>query len=93
MSLKRWSARRDDNEAPIVRVLQQCGALVCPLSIAGMPDLLVCHRGRLLLVEVKRPRGALNDAQRRQVALGWPVLTVHSIAEALAVLGVEHATP
>jgi hypothetical protein len=87
MSLKRWSARRDDNEAPIVSVLQQCGALVCPLSIAGMPDLLVCHRGRLLLLEVKRPRRALNDAQQRQAALGWPVTVVRSVSEALAVLG------
>lgn len=93
MSLKRWNARRDDNEAPIVRVLQQCGALVCPLSIAGMPDLLICHRGQLLLLEVKRPRRGLNEAQQHQAALGWPVLTVHSIAEALALLGVETATP
>ena len=91
MSLRRWSPRRDDNEAPIVRVLEKCGALVCPLSIAGMPDLLVCHRGRLLLLEVKRPRRELNEAQQRQADLGWPVTTVHSIAEALLVIGVENA--
>ena len=88
MSLKRWNARRDDNEAPIVRVLEKCGALVCPLSIAGMPDLLVAYRGQLLLLEVKRPRRELSDAQQRQADLGWPVTTVHSIAEALALLGV-----
>lgn len=91
MSLKRYSAKRDRNEAPIVSCLRKCGALVQPLSLPGMPDLLIAYRGRILLVEVKTPKGKFNAAQRKQALLGWPVVTVHSIVEALALIGAENS--
>ena len=92
MSLKRYSAKRDANEAPIVRCLRKCGALVQPLSLPGMPDLLIAYRGQVLLVEIKQPkRGKLTVAQRKAALLGWPVCTVYSIADALALIGAENS--
>jgi len=91
VTLKRYAAKRDGNEAPIVRCLRQCGALVQPLSLPGMPDLLIAYRGKVLLVEVKQPRKKLTAAQRQAALLGWPVVTVYSIAEALALIGAENS--
>ena len=92
MTLKRYSAKRDGNEAPIVKVLRKCGALVQPLSLPGMPDLLIAYRGKVLLLEIKQPKGGkLTAAQRKAALLGWPVVTVYSIAEALALIGAENS--
>lgn len=51
----RRAARTDDNHAEIVGALRACGATVQSLAAIGKgcPDLLVGHRGRNLLVEVK----------------------------------------
>jgi len=91
MTLKRYAAKRDGNEREIIATLQKCGAQVCALSLAGMPDLLVAYRGCVYLVEVKQPKRTLNAAQRRKALLGWPVITVHSVLEALAFIGAENA--
>ena len=91
MTLKRHAARRDANEAPIVQVLRKCGVLVQPLSLPGMPDLLIAYRGKLHLLEVKNTHGKLNPAQRKVALQGWPITTVYSIAEALALIGVENS--
>ena len=91
MSLRRYAAKRDENEAPIVHCLRKCGALVQPLSMPGMPDLLIAYRGRLLLVEVKQPKKKLTAAQRERALQGWPVVTVYSIVEALELIGVENS--
>ena len=56
-----------------------------------MPDLLIAYRGTVLLVEVKMPTKKPTAAQRRAALLGWPVVTVHSIAEALALIGAENS--
>lgn len=57
-------------QAGIVRILRQLGASVYDTSqphraliTAGLPDLLVFHRGRFAFVEVKRPGGRLTPAQ------------------------------
>jgi hypothetical protein len=91
MTLKRYAAKRDGNEPNIIRCLRKCGVLVQPLSLPGMPDLLVCYRGRLMLLEVKNTHGKLNPAQRKVALQGWPITTVYSIAEALALIGVENS--
>lgn len=52
--------RRDDNEPQIVAALQAVGAGVQRLDGPGLPDLLVGYRGRLLLIEVKRPDGGVE---------------------------------
>ena len=75
-----------------MRCLRKCGALVQPLSLPGMPDLLIAYRGCLFLVEVKNPtRGKLTAAQRKAALLGWPVAKVYSIADALALIGAENS--
>jgi hypothetical protein len=52
---KRHAARRDDNEPEIVEALRWAGALVDRIDGKGVPDLLVAHRGRIYLLEVKNP--------------------------------------
>jgi hypothetical protein len=51
----RRAAKIDANQACVVGALRSCGALVQSLADVGggVPDLLIAHRGRLLLLEVK----------------------------------------
>jgi hypothetical protein len=63
MSLKRWAARRDANEEPIVQALRRCGAEVWFISGAGAPDLLVKYRNRIYAGEVKTATGKLRASQ------------------------------
>jgi hypothetical protein len=82
------AAKRDANERPIVAAMRRVGASVRRLSAPGLPDLLVCYRGRVVLVEVKRIGGKPTPAQRQLVAEGWPVHRVETTIDALMVLGV-----
>lgn len=96
-------ARRDENEAAIVAALRSVGALVFQLDAEDLPDLLVGHRGRWLLCEVKVEAGArggtsgrnLRPGQRMFFALarsvGAPTFLVRSVDDALAAVGVEVA--
>ena len=102
MSLHRPNPRRDPNELAIVRALEGVGAIVRRLSTRGMPDLLVGHDGRIVLLEVKQPAGKrggtsakgqrLNDEQERFFDLcrgkRLPVFVVRTVDEALATIGV-----
>lgn len=36
---------------------------------AGVPDLLVCYKGRFIAIEVKGEHGRISDAQREEMAL------------------------
>jgi len=83
MSIKRWNARRDRNEESIVKALRQVGALVIRISEKGAPDLLVLHRQRVILLEIKTKQGRATLAQEETSRQGWPVLTVRSIDDAL----------
>jgi hypothetical protein len=51
----RRAAKIDANQREIVKALQSIGCSVAPLSTVGngMPDLLVGHKGRNLLLECK----------------------------------------
>lgn len=51
----RRAAKRDDNHQEIVTALRQAGASVIDLGAVGhgVPDLLVGHRGKTLLLEIK----------------------------------------
>ena len=59
------AARSDANQAAIVQALRQCGCLVQSLHTVGrgVPDLLICYRGILALVEVKTRGGKLTKRQ------------------------------
>jgi len=80
--------RVDTNHAAIVRTLRSCGATVLSLAPLGgaAPDLLVRARGRLHLLEVKRPGAGLTEAQH-DFGATWGVAVVHDAREALHAVG------
>lgn len=81
MTLRRHNARRDANEGAIVRVFEDMG---CQTYRLDQPcDLLVLVRGDVLLVEVKTPKGALNDKQQAFLDAGWPVHVIRSEDDAI----------
>lgn len=70
MSIKRYAAKRDENEPVIIEVLEQLGAIVFQLSDHKLPDLLVRFDDAWWLIEVKNPNGRnrLTDGQRDFIA-------------------------
>ena len=84
-ALRKFNARRDSNEASIVRVFQDMGCIVFRLD--RPVDLLVyvfkSLSERLLLVEVKTPNGKINEKQSEFIAEGWPVHVVRSEDDAI----------
>jgi hypothetical protein len=86
------AAKIDRNQPQIVQVLRQMGARVQVLSNVGkgFPDLLICVRGTLALVEIKD--GAAPPSKRKLTPdeAAWhaewsdaPVFVVTSIDDAL----------
>ncbi len=86
----RYGARRDQNEARIIKALQSVGATVDELPGGeGRPDLLVGFRGRNYLMEVKTKHGKLNAKQcAYHAAWAGDVSVVRNIDEALRVIEV-----
>jgi hypothetical protein len=72
----RWAARSDSVRGEIVRALEAAGAMVHDLRVPV--DLLVRHRGRLHLIELKSPGGDYTAAQRKFMD-AWPVTTLRSV--------------
>lgn len=92
MSLNRYAKKRDANEGPIRKALEDADCSVEPLDII---DLLVEHRptGRIKLLEVKTRKGKLTP---RQVAFRQRFTThvVRSIEDAMAAVdAVSRADP
>lgn len=96
MSIHRRAARRDANEAGIVRALREIGCLVEPISGKGVPDLLVWSplSKRIVLLEVKD--GSKSPSARKlkpaQVEFhrAWsdaPIFVVTSADEAITAAG------
>ena len=91
-SLMRRAAKIDANQSAIVGALKACGAQVLSLAAIGkgVPDLLILHRGRFQLMEVKD--GSLPPSARRltpaqeEFHLDWPVTVVTSCETAIAAL-------
>jgi hypothetical protein len=98
MTIKRFAARVDENQADIVEALRSAGASV---FIVGLPvDLLCGFAGKTVLVEVKRavgkrnPRAADYTQLQRDFLdswLGGPVATVTDVEGAMRVLRVMEA--
>lgn len=85
----RHHPRLDSNHRDIVAALRKLGALVQSLAAlgGGVPDLLVCFRGKLCLMEVKSPGGKLRADQLTFQDVGWPVFVVNSVGQAVEALG------
>ena len=80
-----WAKRTDGNHAEIRDAMRAAGAEVEDLSGSGkgMPDTLVyTSDGRLLLVEIKMPKGTLTAPQVRFHAR-FPVHIVRTVEAAL----------
>lgn len=82
MSLKRYAAKRDAAEKPIVEALRAVGAEVTLISGDGAPDLLVRFRGNVVALEVKGTNGRQTKAQQESQ---WPI--VRTADEALTAIG------
>ena len=82
----RRDAKVDLNQADIRLALEKMGASVQSLATIGKgcPDLLICYRGILYLIEVKTNKGKLKDSQIKWHA-DWigPVKTIYSLEEAM----------
>jgi hypothetical protein len=63
MSLRRYAARRDTAEGPIVEALEACGFSVEPISKKDVPDLLIGRAGVTRVVEVKTDKEPLSPGQ------------------------------
>lgn len=89
MSVKRYAAKRDGNEAAIIAALRGCGATVIRLSDKGLPDLLIGVFGRTILAETKQRKGKLTPAQQEFVENwnGGEVWVIRSVEDALDMIG------
>lgn len=93
----RLRSRHDANHVPITAELQRRGFYVVDLSHVGggCPDLLVVWPCGYALLELKTPKGKLNDKQSkfhdecRQA--GGHIHVVRSVVDALAAIGVLSA--
>lgn len=79
----------------IIRALRDHGVYVIHTLAAesGTPDLLACHEGRFVGLEVKQPGRYPTKIQRFRAeqirAAGGHVATVRSVADALREMGLE----
>ncbi len=92
MSLNRYAKRRDANEAEIFDALRKAGALVIPLDRPC--DALIGHGGIWRRLEVKRPDGAVGQAQADFMAeaqrRNLPAYVVRTVEDALQAIGSIH---
>jgi hypothetical protein len=84
--LRRYANRRDSTEAAIFDALRKAGCMVYPTDQPF--DAIVCHRGRLNLVECKTPttkagKVIMKPSQEKLIAEGWPVVILKSVDDAL----------
>ena len=90
----RRAAKVDTNQPEIVAALKAVGASVQHLHTVGdgCLDLLVGYHGINYLLEIKSPRGKLNDLQEEFIE-NWRGRTavVYSIDQALFAIGAIHS--
>lgn len=93
----RRAARIDANQPRIVEVLRGVGATVQPLHMVGQgcPDLLVGHRERNYLVEIKDPSKPPSARRLTAAQVDWHdqwrgvVHIIETPADALRLLGMD----
>ena len=82
----RRDAKVDSNQNEMRLAFRKMGASVLSLAPIGKgcPDLLICYRGILYLIEVKTKKGKLNDLQIKwHDEWSGPVKTLYSTDEAI----------
>jgi len=93
--VSRYARKVDENQAQVVAALRALGATVQSLAAvgAGVPDLLVGHRGRTFLLEVKDGRKVPSARYLTDAEDGWhrswrggPCLVVQSAGDAVFVV-------
>ena len=92
----RRAAKVDDNQEEIVKALRSVGATVQTLAAVGkgVPDLLVGHRGRTILIEVKDGKKSPSERRLTEDQVKWhgswrggPVAIVTDVEGALRAIG------
>lgn len=81
MGLRRYANKRDANEPGIVAALESLGCLVYRMD--KPVDLLVLHKSRVCLVEVKTKKGKLTAEQEAFSRL-WPIYVIRTVDDAIA---------
>jgi hypothetical protein len=85
--MRHYGAKRDDNEVEIVNALRAIGASVAHLSSKGIPDLLVCFKNKLFLMEVKKPKAKLTPDQIKfHESWKGEIYIVRTVQEAIEIL-------
>lgn len=86
LSLNRYSAKRDANEAQIIKDLRKVGAKVEQLD---RPDLIVRFAGRVYLMEVTNPENKYRkrDKEQREFLETFLIPEVRTSDEALRIIG------
>jgi hypothetical protein len=93
----RRAAKVDANQEQVVQALRAAGATVQSLAGVGVgvPDLLVGHQGKTILLEVKDGRKVPSARRLTEDQLKWhgawrggPLAVVDGVDAALRVLGV-----
>ena len=83
-------------QSNIIKALRERGCYVVKVSVAdaGTPDIFVCHGGRFLAMEVKKPGQYPTAIQRHRIAqiqaAGGVATVVRSVEDALASLSADH---
>lgn len=90
----RRAARKDDNQAEIVKGLRKIGVKVEILNQDDIPDLLIGYRFHFWLFEIKDGKKApsrrkLRPGQQRFAErwAGYPIAKIENLDEALRVIG------
>lgn len=88
------AAKVDANQRGIVDALERAGCSVESLARLGngAPDVLVARAGNMFLLELKTPKGELNERQMRWHSF-WKakVHVVRTVEEAFAAVGLRGA--
>jgi len=83
--------KTDHNQSGIVQDLRKTSASVQSLHAVGggVPDLLVCFRGVLFLLEIKQPKSRKRlSKQQKDFHAKFPTSVVTNSEEALRAIGV-----
>ncbi len=92
----RKAARKDGNHSLIVTALRKIGASVAILDDRDLPDLLVGHQGKTVLIELKD--GSRKPSERRlrpgqqrffDEWKGGTLVKAETLADAFKALGIE----